>query len=74
MTVRMDVVVVGKHLDYHLIRPICGKRNWFAEILQSGCLHIHSFWNYLKHYKASYPVSMNIHPMVDFSMAVMGER
>ena len=59
MTVRMDVVVAnsfrleleiylgmliaGKHLDYHLIRPICGKLNWFAEILQSGRLHIHSF-------------------------------
>jgi hypothetical protein len=76
MTVRIDAVVAksfrleleiylvvligGKHLDYHLIRPICGKLNWFAEILQSGRLHIHSFWNYLKHYKASYPVSMNI--------------
>jgi hypothetical protein len=46
------VVLIGdKHLDYYLIRPICGKLNWFAEILQSGRLHIHFFWNYLKHYQ-----------------------
>ena len=59
LEIYLRILIGGKHLDHHLIRPICGKLNWFAEILQSGRLHIHSFWNYLKHYKASYPASMN---------------
>ena len=59
LEIYLGILISGKHLDHHLIRPICGKLNWFAEILQSGRLHIHSFWNYLKHYKASYPASMN---------------
>ena len=47
------------YLDFHCIRPICGKLNWFAELVQSGRLHITSCWNYLRFYRSSYPASIN---------------
>lgn len=34
---------VGHSTLYHLV----GKLNWFAEVLQSGRVHKHSFWNFL---------------------------
>ena len=45
-------------LDINLVRPICGNLNWYAEIVQSGRIHIQSFWNYYRHHKKSYPISM----------------
>lgn len=35
---------VGKGTWYHL----AGKLNWFAEVVQSGRLHTHSFWDFLR--------------------------
>lgn len=35
---------VGHTTLYHL----AGKLNWFSEVLQSGRLHTHSFWDYLR--------------------------
>lgn len=35
---------VGHSTWYHL----AGKLNWFAEVVQSGRLHTHSFWEYLR--------------------------
>lgn len=35
---------VGHTTLYHL----AGKLNWFAEVIQSGRLHTHSFWDYLR--------------------------
>lgn len=38
-----------KSPDVSLVRHICGKLNWYAEILQSGRLHISQWWNYCNH-------------------------
>lgn len=35
--------------DHTLLRHMCGKLNWYAEVLQSGRLHLRSFWLYLIH-------------------------
>jgi len=59
LQVYLNLLLVNKHLDFHCIRPICGKLNWFAELVQSGRLHITSCWNYLRFYRSSYPASMN---------------
>ena len=59
LQLHLNVLLANKHLDFHCIRPICGKLNWFAELVQSGRLHITSCWNYLRFYRSSYPASMN---------------
>ena len=59
LQVYLDVLLANRQLDFHCIRPICGKLNWFAELVQSGRLHITSCWNYLQFHKSSYPASMN---------------
>ena len=60
LEVYLNILLADKHLDIQDIRPICGKLNWFAELVQSGRIHITSCWNYLRHYKSSYPASMNL--------------
>jgi len=60
LEVYLNILLADKHLDIQDIRPICGKLNWFAELVQSGRMHITSCWNYLRHYKSSYPASMNL--------------
>jgi len=45
----LSILLSSKHINHSCIRPICGKLNWYAEILQSGCLHIRSWWLYEKH-------------------------
>jgi len=54
------ILLADKHLAIQDIRPICCKHNWFAELVQSGRMHITSCWNYLRFHKSSYPASMNI--------------
>ena len=58
LQVDFDILLDNKHLDINIVRPICGKLNWYAEIVQSGRIHIQSFWNYFRHHKRSYPASM----------------
>ena len=58
LQVYFDILSDNKHLDINIVRPICGKLNWYAEIVQSGRIHIQSFWNYFRHHKRSYPASM----------------
>jgi ribonuclease HI len=36
----------GKEPDTTLVRHLCGKLNWYAEVLQSGRLHLRSWWLY----------------------------
>jgi ribonuclease HI len=36
----------GKPPDHTIVRHLCGKLNWFAEALQSGRLHLRSWWLY----------------------------
>jgi hypothetical protein len=40
-------VVESKYLDMSLLRHLAGKLNWFAEVIQSGRLHIHGLWDYI---------------------------
>lgn len=39
----------GYHLPETDIRHLAGKLNWFSEIIQSGRLHIQSWWDYIRH-------------------------
>jgi len=59
------ILLADKHLAIQDIRPICCKHNWFAELVQSGRMHITSCWNYLRFYKRS--------AVVDCSSVGMGE-
>lgn len=58
LQIYFDLLLDNKHLDINLVRPICGKLNWYAELVQSGRMHIQSFWNYFRHHKRSYSASM----------------
>ena len=60
LEVYLNILLADNHLEIQDIRPICGKLNWFAELVQSGRMHITSCSNYLRHYKCSYPASMNL--------------
>ena len=42
LEVYLNILLADKHLDIQDIRPICGKLNWFAELVQSGRMHITS--------------------------------
>lgn len=35
--------------EFYLTRHICGKLNWFSEVVQSGRCHTRSWWIYLKY-------------------------
>lgn len=43
---------IGKGVAEATMRHLAGKLNWFSELLQSGQLHIRSFWDYLRVYSA----------------------
>jgi len=47
-------IVKGKHLDHSTIRHVCGKLNWYSEVVQSGRIHIKSWWDYERHGKDIY--------------------
>ena len=49
LEVYLNILLTDKQLEIQDIRPICGKFNWFAEVVTS-C------WNYLRHYKSSYSI------------------
>lgn len=38
----------GKPLNHGMMYHLAGKLNWFAEVLQSGRLHTHGFWDFLR--------------------------
>ena len=42
-------IINNKLIDKGTINSVCGKLNWFAEVLQSGRIHLKSWWNYHKH-------------------------
>ena len=44
-------LVEGGHLSHTVIRQTAGKLNWYCEVLQSGRLHIRSWWCFLRHGK-----------------------
>ena len=39
----------GELVPHGVVRHICGKLNWFSEVVQSGRLHTRAFWLYLLH-------------------------
>ncbi len=39
----------GGQLDHTTIRHVCGKFNWFSEVVQSGRLHTRAWWLYEKY-------------------------
>lgn len=45
----LERIRTGHHLDHSTIRHVCGKLNWYAEIVQSGRLHIRAWWEYERH-------------------------
>lgn len=45
----LNQLVGGNHLDHSTIRHTCGKLNWYSEIVQSGRLHLRSWWYYEKY-------------------------
>lgn len=46
-----------KQLDHSTIRHTCGKLNWYSEVVQSGRLHIRSWWHYERHRANLYPAT-----------------
>ena len=41
------LIVDLRYLDIGLLRHLAGKLNWYAEVVQSGRLHIHGLWDYI---------------------------
>ena len=39
----------GRDLDETTIRSVAGKLQWYSEVLQSGKVHLRSWWLYLKY-------------------------
>lgn len=54
----MDRIRAGHHLDHTTTRHVCGKLNWYSEIVQSGRLHIRPWWEYERHSSAVYAGTM----------------
>lgn len=50
----MDTLHRGRALDHTTVRHVCGKLNWYAEIVQSGRMHIKPWWDYERHGQDSY--------------------
>ena len=44
----LAILLAGHNLDRTTIRHVAGKLNWYAEVVQSGRLHIRSWWLYFK--------------------------
>ena len=38
----------GLQLDSTMVRSVAGKLGWYSEVLQSGRLHLRSWWNYFR--------------------------
>lgn len=45
----LSVLQSSQNLDHSTVRHVCGKLNWYAEVVQSGRLHIQAWWLYEKH-------------------------
>jgi hypothetical protein len=52
-------IMKGVLVPMSTIQHICGKLNWYSEIIQSGRLYIRSWWNYLRHGNQIYPSTRN---------------
>lgn len=48
MEVYLEQLRSGRDLDHSTIRHVCGKLNWFSEVVQSGRCHTKAWWLYEK--------------------------
>ena len=49
LTAHRLLLLRGRDLDHSVIRHVAGKLGWYSEVLQSGRLHIHSWWLYCRY-------------------------
>jgi hypothetical protein len=42
-------IITGNNIDKSIIMSVAGKLNWYSEVVQSGRLHIKSWWDYHKY-------------------------
>jgi hypothetical protein len=54
----LDEIVAGRHLDHSTVRHVCGKLNWYSEIVQSGRMHLKSWWDYERNGSSSYTATL----------------
>lgn len=54
---QLTIIAGNKHPDTTIIRHICGKLNWYAEVIQSGRLHLAYWWQYERHGRGLFPKS-----------------
>ena len=45
----ITLIEQGRDLDETTIRGVAGKLQWYSEVLQSGKVHLRSWWLYLKY-------------------------
>jgi hypothetical protein len=45
----LDTILDGRHLGSSTIRHVCGKLNWYGEVVQSARIHTVSWWDYQRH-------------------------
>lgn len=55
MLAYMDRICRNDHLDHTTVRHVCGKLNWYSEVVQSGRLHLKSWWDYERHGSEIFP-------------------
>ena len=48
LTYCLSQIRLHKALPKSTIEHICGKLNWYSEVVQSGRLHLRSWWSYLR--------------------------
>lgn len=54
----LELLCRGKHIDHGTIRHVCGKLNWYSEIVQSGRMHIRPWWTYQRNGAETYGTTM----------------
>jgi hypothetical protein len=52
-------LVQRSSLGHSTVRHVCGKLNWYSEVVQSGRLHLSSWWDYDKFGEDLYDVTHN---------------
>jgi hypothetical protein len=55
----LHLIKSGVELDKGAIHHVCGKLEWFAEVIQSGRLHCQTWWSYLKYGVKLHPSILN---------------
>jgi hypothetical protein len=56
MIEHVKLIETGYDLDYTTMRSVAGKLEWYSEVLQSGRMHLRSWWLYVKYRNRLSPV------------------